>query len=997
MDKKESYKQFWLSLFESKTNYEDINNAFTVLFDKNLEDELYKNNLAVQNDIYREEYETWMKKAQEIDNKKKIECKFHFGTFYLPYLYYVSSELMNWSELRDQRIDSKGILQTSMQGLVSTLVPVSAKVLVQEVKRLHAKSELGDGESSEQFKMYEEKVLNDKLYRQEMFQLYPVLFEKLALKTKMFLEFYKDIIENVLSVWEELQISDGITLDRIVLGQGDTHNYGKSVAKLLFSNQSIYIYKPRELTVDVAFNKLLKKYNTWVGEGQDLKTFSVINRKNFGIVELILYNNQVDDEKKKKYYFRCGELLAILYSLNASDMHCENLIASGEYPVIIDCETVVSPFATKDKADLQLLEKTESLKRTGLLPLYIGSNPEKVEIGGIGTTRNHRTPYKTYAVKNQGKSDINLVFDYQEVKKEQNIFGSELNKKNIADIENGFHYAYMILMRHKGEYAKIVEALFADVQIRVILKSTAVYSTLLGLTYHPDILMDNLSQRIILCKDYVEHYRKFETDIYILENQALLRGDIPYFYTYTNEKGIFAEGGKVADFYSVPPVKQILDKIKNLSEDDLHFQERILHQSYFGEKAEYSKDITGLMFEDYSIDKNEYLQLAEKILDVMLDKSFTFGDSYRSWMDCLYDDRNDKLVNYSYVGGDLYNGEAGIALAYLYYGVVSGKSYYIEIAENIAAYGNSEIKFYNENRHSLIGAFTGLAGNLYLNSKLFKYTKKEIYKKHCLQLISKIDKILVYDKMTDIIGGAAGYLLVLCSIFENIEEPQLLVVVKEQMKAVEKILVKRYSANNGGWKLTLEGKEKIYTGFGHGDSGIITALARCDHLLGSTNNREIINEVIRKHKSLFSYENKGWYRTNEKELIGYGWCHGTSGILLSRVLLKKYGYENIDDDIKCAMEISSTRSFGNNTSLCHGDFSSLEIMKLAGKVLHDKKVLEREKLSFHWLYENVMQERYGGKCFRGTEVLGLMLGLSGYVYSLVQHSSNEIPSILYLQ
>ena len=95
--------------------------------------------------------------------------------------------------------------------------------------------------------------------------------------------------------------------------------------------------------------------------------------------------------------------------------------------------------------------------------------------------------------------------------------------------------------------------------------------------------------------------------------------------------------------------------------------------------------------------------------------------------------------------------------------------------------------------------------------------------------------------------------------------------------------------------------------------------------------------------------------------------------------------------------ISSTRSFGNNTSLCHGDFSSLEIMKLAGKVLYDKKVLEREKLSFHWLYENVMQERYGGKCFRGTEVLGLMLGLSGYVYSLVQHSSNEIPSILYLQ
>lgn len=52
-----------------------------------------------------------------------------------------------------------------------------------------------------------------------------------------------------------------------------------------------------------------------------------------------------------------------------------------------------------------------------MLPLYIGSGSEKVEMGGIGTTENQRTPYKTYTVRNKGQSDINLVFDYQEVKK----------------------------------------------------------------------------------------------------------------------------------------------------------------------------------------------------------------------------------------------------------------------------------------------------------------------------------------------------------------------------------------------------------------------------------------------------------------------------------------------------------------------------------------------------------------------------------------------------
>lgn len=84
--------------------------------------------------------------------------------------------------------------------------------------------------------------------------------------------------------------------------------------------------------------------------------------------------------------------------------------------------------------------------------------------------------------------------------------------------------------------------------------------------------MDNLSQRVILCKDYVEHFMKFVPDVYRLENQALIRGDVPYFFTYAKEKEIFSETGKVSDFYSVAPVDQVTDKINHMSEEDLHFQ-----------------------------------------------------------------------------------------------------------------------------------------------------------------------------------------------------------------------------------------------------------------------------------------------------------------------------------------------------------------------------------------------------------------------------------------
>lgn len=76
MGRKEKYKQFWLSLFENRFNYVDINNAFEVLFDKNLEGELEKIDFNNQNESYKDEYETWMKRAQEFNNKKKLNASF---------------------------------------------------------------------------------------------------------------------------------------------------------------------------------------------------------------------------------------------------------------------------------------------------------------------------------------------------------------------------------------------------------------------------------------------------------------------------------------------------------------------------------------------------------------------------------------------------------------------------------------------------------------------------------------------------------------------------------------------------------------------------------------------------------------------------------------------------------------------------------------------------------------------------------------------------------
>ena len=51
----------------------------------------------------------------------------------------------------------------------------------------------------------------------------------------------------------------------------------------------------------------------------------------------------VDATQIEAYYVRAGALLAILYALRGADVHCENLIAAGPYPTVIDAEVLLMP------------------------------------------------------------------------------------------------------------------------------------------------------------------------------------------------------------------------------------------------------------------------------------------------------------------------------------------------------------------------------------------------------------------------------------------------------------------------------------------------------------------------------------------------------------------------------------------------------------------------------------------------------------------------------
>src|SRR5207247_8717689 len=78
-------------------------------------------------------------------------------------------------------------------------------------------------------------------------------------------------------------------------------------------------------------------------------------------------------EQVSRFYERQGGYLALLYALEATDFHFENLIASGEHPVLVDLEALFHPRTGGSDPGEPILELEShalehSVLRVGLLP-----------------------------------------------------------------------------------------------------------------------------------------------------------------------------------------------------------------------------------------------------------------------------------------------------------------------------------------------------------------------------------------------------------------------------------------------------------------------------------------------------------------------------------------------------------------------------------------------------------------------------------------------------
>ncbi len=162
-------------------------------------------------------------------------------------------------------------------------------------------------------------------------------------------------------------------LETVEPALSDPHHCGRTVARMHFSNGTTLIYKPRSLAPENHFRDLLDFVNG-LGCPRPLYSARSADRGAFGWMEDVVMRPCKTWVEVESFYWRAGALLGLVFLAGGVDMHRENLIAAGEYPVLIDLETLMHP---QNGEGMEDHPNAHSLLRTGFLPTKMqdGSTP----------------------------------------------------------------------------------------------------------------------------------------------------------------------------------------------------------------------------------------------------------------------------------------------------------------------------------------------------------------------------------------------------------------------------------------------------------------------------------------------------------------------------------------------------------------------------------------------------------------------------------------------
>lgn len=902
-----------------------------------------------------------------------------------------------------------------LPGLATRLRQVIERTLVLELNVARLRSLLSGETPEERFRSFLNR-LHDRETLVELYREYPVLARQVVLAVEQWTSSSIELLERLCRDSELLaarfagQERLG-TLNKLKLSTGDRHRHGRSVAILGFSSGLQVVYKPKSLALDLHFQELLRWFNQRMSE-EEFSTFDVVDQSGYGWVEFVPFQSCTSEHEVQRFYRRLGKYLALLYVLEARDFHSENIIASGEYPVLVDLECLFQPLGpgSPDSKTQSYFGLSDTAMRVGILPNRSWSEEEAagLDVSGLGGAAGQVTPIAMPAWKDSGTDRMRLERERLAIAGSQNqpcLNGEPVDVFDYAEaITDGFTEMYRFVMSAREDLLAGSGPLsaFLNDHVRVLFRPTRTYVRLLYESFHPDALRDELDRSCLLDHlwEGIES-QPYRTCIVPAELAALQNQDVPLFTAGVSSKDLYSDAGeRFADFLDKSGIYRVYERLRQINDSDLARQLWFVRSSL----ATLTVAADQTRWPSYPLVEPakpptpaQFLQAACAIGD-RLEAIALRDEDGASWLGLAFANEGHWVLKP--LGSEFYSGSLGIALFLTTLGVASGEPRYTLLARSALASVNRQLEKSPEVIKS-VGAYTGWGGLIYCYLHLSALLKEEFWLSRALKFAELLPPLISKDIFLDVTGGSAGCIAALLCLYRCVHKDELLDMA---VQCGNRLLETAAPVKDGiAWPSPVPGANHL-GGFSHGASGCSWALFQLFAMTGLDQYRSAALKAIQYERTLFFPEAGNWRDLRglnravpDPNQFRVAWCHGAAGIGLARLGSLQFLDATGRQDLEAALKATLNKGFGTNHSLCHGDLGNLELLLQAAQLLGEGWNREAQKMT-GIILEGIRQHGWLCGVPLGVESPGLMTGLAGIGYGLLRAAFPErIASVLLLE
>ncbi len=728
-----------------------------------------------------------------------------------------------------------------------------------------------------------------------------------------------------------LGLSPTARLASLRFGAGDIHS-GRSVAIATFDDSTRLVYKPRSMQMEAAYCRLLAEvHQRWTPSS--LAAPRAVDRGDYGWAEFVTAGPVMEASRA---FHNMGELLGIMHTLRATDLHYENIIMHGDIPVPVDLETLLAAVPPSGAADEApgALAVSQSVAFVGLLPSLLSTPGQEatrgvLNVGAIGYEPGQRSPFSSLVLNRPFTDEMHFTLEHLE-HKEPALLPEIDPKEQVRHVTEGYTTFMRHLLADRTWFIEQVNQLFANAEIRFVALNTQRYSHVLRLATHPDLQRRRSDHDLALYRA-VLFRRSTPRAVFLSEHRQLRNGDVPRLTFRSDTKHIYDERGiVVSDALALTPLEHVTQAIRALSATALRLNTWLIQLAFAPKLAERSGH-TQFRFDHESVAPAPSAsiedRIAEQVEAVKLTSVAGSASHAPSWIGGRNSETAFQYWTVDELPLNLYVGSVGVALNLFTGGIHLKDDAAVDLAIEFFQRTGHDLPRTDTDWHNLPqGAYAGVESYLWAAMEVGLASNDSRLVQTTLELWTRAIHTPRSNGL-DMIEGTPGILMALCS----------------HIKRDQSGLVWELASVTAG-RLAREAKTAIsennikYSGYAHGLAGIYAALSQWAGFSDDQSLPDLVASLMAREAD-FADGRSGTRFGDINTVEARGWCHGAPGLLLAKALTAHSIPElaqAMKPDISRLTESTRSKCFGGNLSLCHGDLGNLWILADVAKLTNDE-------------------------------------------------------------